>query len=59
MHDIERVARELAEHLHAPAVRADKEAGRAIGLRRTPTFAANGEKWDGFFDLETRTELVA
>ena len=57
--DADQVARELAEHVHAPDVRADKEAGRAIGLRRTPTFVANGEKWDGFYDLETLTELLS
>jgi NhaA family Na+:H+ antiporter len=57
--DADRAARELAEHVHEPAVRADKEAGKAIGLRRTPTFVANGEKWDGFYDLETLTELLS
>jgi protein-disulfide isomerase len=57
--DADRIARELRDGAHVEAVRADKLAGRELGLRRTPTFLAHGERWDGFYDVETLSELVA
>jgi NhaA family Na+:H+ antiporter len=56
--DAERVAAELRAHAHADAVEADKRAGREIGLSRTPTFVVGGRRWDGFYDVETLTELL-
>jgi NhaA family Na+:H+ antiporter len=57
--DADRIAAELRDGAHVAAVRADKQAGREIGLRRTPTFVVDGERWDGFYDVETLSELVA
>lgn len=57
--DADRVAGELRDGVHVEAVRADKQAGREIGLKRTPTFVVDGERWDGFYDVETLSELVA
>ena len=57
--DADRVAAELRDGVHVEAVRADKQAGRELGLRRTPTFVAGGELWDGFYDVETLSELIA
>ena len=57
--DADRIASELREGTYADAVRADKQAGRALPLKRTPTFIAHGEPWDGFYDVETLSELIA
>jgi len=57
--DADRVAAELRDGVHVEAVRADKQAGREIGPRRTPTFVVDGATWDGFYDVETLSELVA
>jgi protein-disulfide isomerase len=57
--DADRIAAELSDSVHVEAVRADKQAGRELGLRRTPTFVAGGEPWDGFYDVETLSELIA
>ena len=40
-------------------MRADKQTGRELPLKRTPTFLAHGEPWDGFYDVETLSELIA
>jgi len=57
--DADRIANELREGGHAETVRADKQAGRELPLKRTPTFVSRGEPWDGFYDLETLSELIA
>ena len=57
--DADRVAADLRAGVHVEAVRADKQAGRDLGLRRTPTFVVGGERWDGFYDVETLSELLA
>jgi len=54
-----RIAAALREGTYAEAVRADKQAGRELPLKRTPTFVAHGEPWDGFYDVETLSELIA
>ena len=57
--DADRIAAELREGAYAETVRADKQAGRELPLKRTPTFVAHGEPWDGFYDVETLSELIA
>ena len=57
--DADRIAAELREGTYAETVRADKQAGRELPLKRTPTFVAHGEPWDGFYDVETLSELIA
>ena len=57
--DANRIAAELRDGIHAEAVRADKQAGRELPLKRTPTFVAHGQPWDGFYDVETLSELIA
>jgi protein-disulfide isomerase len=48
--DAERVARELAAHVHAPHVREDAVGGTHSGIRGTPTFFVNGTRYDGVWD---------
>ena len=57
--DADRIAAELREGIHAETVRADKQAGRELPLKRTPTFIAHGSPWDGFYDVETLDDLIA
>ena len=57
--DADRIAAELREGTYAETVRADKQAGRELPLKRTPTFVVRGELWDGFYDVETLSELIA
>ena len=57
--DADRIAAELRNGTYAETVRADKQTGRELGLKRTPTFIADGEPWDGFYDVETLSELIA
>ena len=57
--DADRIATELREGAYAETVRADKQTGRELPLKRTPTFLAHGEPWDGFYDIETLSELIA
>lgn len=45
--DAQRVARELAEGIHARRVRDDFRSGVRSGVNGTPTFFINGERYDG------------
>lgn len=51
--DVERVRRELAEHLHADRVHEDFLSGVRSGVNGTPTFFINGSRHDDSVDLDT------
>jgi protein-disulfide isomerase len=51
--DAERLAGELAEHVHAPRVREDFMSGVRSGVNGTPTFFINGVRHDDSYELET------
>ena len=48
--DGERVAAELASHVHAPRVDADLESARRAGLSGTPAFFVNGRLYADTYD---------
>jgi protein-disulfide isomerase len=51
--DVELIAKELDEHLHATRVHDDFLSGVRSGVNGTPTFYINGVKHDGAYELET------
>jgi protein-disulfide isomerase len=51
--DVERFAKELAEHVHAARVREDFMSGVRSGVNGTPTFYINGARHDDSYDVET------
>jgi protein-disulfide isomerase len=51
--DVELIAKELDEHLHATRVHDDFLSGVRSGVNGTPTFYINGVKHDGAYDMET------
>jgi protein-disulfide isomerase len=51
--DVERFARELAEHVHAGRVHEDFMSGVRSGVNGTPTFYINGARYDDSYDVET------
>jgi protein-disulfide isomerase len=50
--DVERLAGELAEHVHAERVREDFMSGVRSGVNGTPTFYINGVRHDDSYDFE-------
>ena len=48
--DVERFARELAEHVHAPRVQDDFMSGVRSGVNGTPTFYINGVRHDDSYE---------
>jgi protein-disulfide isomerase len=50
--DTRRFEGELVSHVHAGRVREDFMSGVRSGVNGTPTFYVNGERYDGFADLE-------
>jgi protein-disulfide isomerase len=56
--DVERFARELAEHGHAARVREDFMSGVRSGVNGTPTFYINGERYNDSYDLETMLAAI-
>jgi protein-disulfide isomerase len=51
--DVELIAKELDEHLHATRVHDDFLSGVRSGVNGTPSFYINGVKHDGAYDMET------
>jgi protein-disulfide isomerase len=51
--DVERFAKELAEHVHAARVHEDFMSGVRSGVNGTPTFYINGSRYDDSYDVET------
>jgi protein-disulfide isomerase len=51
--DVERFARDLAEHVHAARVHEDFMSGVRSGVNGTPTFYINGSRYDDSYDVET------
>ena len=51
--DVELIAKELDEHLHATRVHDDFLSGVRSGVNGTPTFYINGVKHDGAYEMET------
>ena len=49
--DVERLERDLVEHVYARRVREDVRGGLRSGVNRTPTFFINGVQHGGFFSL--------
>lgn len=45
--DIDRLEREVAEHLYAPRIQADRESGIASGVNGIPTFFINHNRYNG------------
>jgi protein-disulfide isomerase len=50
--DVERFARELAEHVHAPRVHEDFMSGVRSGVNGTPTFYINDVRHDDSYETE-------
>jgi protein-disulfide isomerase len=50
--DVERFARELADHTHAERVHEDFMSGVRSGVNGTPTFYVNGTRHDDSYDIE-------
>jgi protein-disulfide isomerase len=51
--DVERFARELADHTHADRVHEDFMSGVRSGVNGTPTFYVNGARHDDSYETET------
>ncbi|MGZ4317299.1 MAG: DsbA family protein [Gaiellaceae bacterium] len=51
--DLSRFARELADHVYTPTVRAHFLSGVKSGVNGTPTFFINDVRHDGGYDLES------
>jgi protein-disulfide isomerase len=51
--DVERFARELADHTYAERVREDFMSGVRSGVNGTPTFYVNGARHDDSYETET------
>jgi protein-disulfide isomerase len=51
--DVERLDRELTEHVHAARVREDFMSGVRSGVNGTPTFYINGVRHDDSYAIET------
>src|SRR5260221_3352065 len=49
--DVDRVGRELASHVHAGRVAADRQNGLASSVSGTPTFYIDGTRYDGTVGL--------
>jgi protein-disulfide isomerase len=56
--DVERLGKELAEHVHADRVHEDFMSGVRSGVNGTPTFFINGSRHDDSFDLETLVDAL-
>ena len=56
--DVERFARELAEHVHAPRVHEDFMSGVRSGVNGTPTFYINGIRHDDSYEAEVLLEAL-
>jgi protein-disulfide isomerase len=50
--DVERLAMELSNGVHAPRVQRDISSGARSGVNGTPTFFINGKRYDGPYDLD-------
>ena len=50
--DVERFAKELGEHVHAPRVHEDFMSGVRSGVNGTPTFYINGIRHDDSYETE-------
>ena len=57
--DVERFTRELDERVHLERVREQARAGAESGVTGTPTFFVDGERYGGFYDAETLSEVLA
>jgi protein-disulfide isomerase len=51
--DVERLERELEEHVHAARVHDDFMSGVRSGVNGTPSFYVNGVRYDDSYDLDT------
>lgn len=56
--DLERIAQELDDMIHAPEVRADLEQAEQLLVRSTPTFFINGRRVSGAKPLEAFARIV-
>ena len=56
--DGERFAADLAADRFAAAVEAERRAGEDLGVRGTPTFFIDGQRYDGFYDAESLTDAL-
>ena len=56
--DVERFARELAEHIHAPRVHDDFISGVRSGVNGTPTFYINGVRHDDSYETEVLLDAL-
>jgi protein-disulfide isomerase len=56
--DVERLANELAERVHADRVRQDFLSGVRSGVNGTPTFFINGARHEGAYDLDTMLDAI-
>ena len=56
--DVERFARELAEHVHAARVHDDFMSGVRSGVNGTPTFYINGVRHDDSYETEVLLDAL-
>lgn len=57
--DLDRFGAEMAARVHLDRVRADRAAGEALGIQGTPGFAIDGERYTGFYDLESLLDVLS
>ena len=57
--DLPRFEDDLASAAVAARVRADQEEGERRGVQGTPTFFVDGERYGGFYDLESLLDALA
>jgi protein-disulfide isomerase len=51
--DVEQFTQEVADHVHAERVHEDFMSGVRSGVNGTPTFYANGARYDDSYETET------
>ena len=56
--DIARFERELDDHTHLAAIRADQQAALEKGVTGTPSFFIDGLRYEGFYDAESLAEVL-
>jgi formate-nitrite transporter family protein len=56
--DLQRFDAEMETGVHLPRIEEDIESGRRSGVRGTPTFFIAGQRYDGFYDLESLLDAL-
>ncbi len=57
--DLDRFHAEMAARVHLDRVRADRAEGEALGIVGTPGFLIDGERYTGFYDLDSLLDVLS